>query len=139
MPASESALPKSADRRLDALLASHRGHPVVVNFWATWCEPCREEMPALQRLSDRRRDRGLVVITVAVADNTQRVVDFFWETSVELPAIDDREQAISRAWGVRALPTTVILDRRHRIRLRGVGPIDWDSAPVEKTLKTFYQ
>ncbi len=134
-----SPQPKSADKRLHALIQSHKGRPVVINFWATWCEPCREEMPSLQRLAERGKARGLAVITVAVADSPKRVEDFLWESSVRLPVIDDREQTISRAWSARALPTTVILDRRHRIRLRGVGPIDWDAPAVERQLQPLYQ
>jgi len=129
------SLPRSADNRLQALIGSHKGRPVVINFWASWCEPCREEMPSLQRLANRWRDKGLAVITIAVADNPKKVEDFLWEISVELPVIDDREQIISRSWGARALPTTVILDRRHRIRLRGLGPIDWDSPSVDQKLQ----
>lgn len=125
---------KSGDKRLDDLLAAQKGRPVVINFWATWCEPCREELPLLQRLGQRWRERGLTVLTVAVADNLQRIDDFLWESEVDLPFIDDREQVISRLWGARALPTTFILDRRHRIRFRVQGTIDWDSPVVDQKL-----
>lgn len=130
-----SPLPRSPDNRLHALIESQKGRLIVINFWASWCEPCREEMPALQRLANRWRDQGLTVITVAVADNPRHVEEFLWESSVQLPVIDDREQVISRSWGASALPTTVILDRRHRIRLRGLGPIDWDSPSVGQKLQ----
>lgn len=132
-------LPKSADRRLQTLLAGQEGHAVVINFWASWCPPCREEMPSLQRLALRWRDRGVSVITVAVADNPTNVEDFFWEISADLPVIDDHERVISRAWAARALPTAVILDRRHRIRLRGQGPIDWDAAAIDQQLQTLLE
>ena len=132
-------LPKSADRRLHDALATQQGRAVVINFWASWCAPCSEEMPALQRLSERWRDRGLSVITVAVADNPTNVEDFFWEISADLPVVSDHEQVISRSWSARALPSTVILDRRHRIRLRGQGPIDWDAAAIDEQLKTLFK
>jgi thiol-disulfide isomerase/thioredoxin len=134
-----SYLPKSPDHRLHALIQSHAGRPVLINFWATWCEPCREEMPSLQRLANSGRDRGLVVITVAVADNLRHVEGFLREYDVSLPVIDDREQAISRAWGARVVPTTLVLDRRHRIRLRGVGQIDWDSPAIHQQLYPLYK
>jgi thiol-disulfide isomerase/thioredoxin len=129
---------KSADQRLHDLVAAQKGRPVVINFWATWCEPCREELPLLQRLADRWHDQGLAVLTVAVADNLKRVEDVLWEASVNLPVIDDREQVISRSWGARALPTTLILDRKHRIRYRGQGAIDWSSAAVDQRLRPLF-
>lgn len=115
---------------LAAALERYRGQAVVVNFWATWCEPCRQEMPALQRLARRMEGKGLVVLTVAVNDREVAVKDFLWEISVELPVLHDREQAESRAWGVRVLPTSIVLDRAHRPRLRAVGAIEWEAPDV---------
>ena len=139
-PAAPRRMPAGADLRLAQLLAQHRGKAVVINFWATWCEPCREEMPSLARLATRWQARGLVVLTVAVADNAKRVDDFLWETLPEkqtLPVLHDHEQTISRAWGARALPTTVVLDRRHRVVLRGMGAIDWDAPAIDQQITRF--
>ncbi len=138
-PLAPRAIPASDDVRLARTLAQHKGRAVVLNFWATWCEPCREEMPSLARLATRWQAKGLTVLTVAVADNDKRVADFLWETLPDkqtLPVLHDREQTISRAWGARVLPTTVVLDRRHRIVARGTGAIDWDAPAMEKQLKT---
>ncbi|MBI3093514.1 MAG: TlpA family protein disulfide reductase [Rhodocyclales bacterium] len=136
-PVAPRGAPAGADRRLAQLLAQHKGQPVVINFWATWCEPCREEMPSLARLATRWQARGLVVLTVAVADNAKRVDDFLWETLPEkqaLPVLHDREQTISRAWDARVLPTSVVLDRRHRVVLRGTGAIDWDAPVIDRQI-----
>jgi thiol-disulfide isomerase/thioredoxin len=138
-PVAAQALPAAADVRLKQALAQHKGKPVVVNFWATWCEPCREEMPSLARLASRWQAKGLTVLTVAVADNAKRVEDFLWETLPDqqtLPVVHDREQTISRAWGARMLPTTLILNRQHRIVARGMGAIDWDAPAIDKQLTT---
>lgn len=126
---------KATDRRLQVAIAAQQGRPVLISFWATWCEPCRQEMPALQRFSDRWRERGLAVITVAVADNPRRVKDYLEEIGVQLPVIDDSEQTINLPWGARVLPTTLVLDARHRIRLRGQGVIDWDGALIDRQLQ----
>ena len=118
----------TAGTPLDSLLAPLAGRPVIINFWASWCEPCRDEMPALQQLGTRWREQRLAVLTVAVADQRARLDAF-------LPVIDDREQQLSRALGVRLLPTTLVLDRHHRTRLRAEGAIDWHSATVSKRLR----
>lgn len=138
-PVKTFAPPPSADKRLTEVLAQHKGKPVLLNFWATWCEPCREEMPSLARLAARWQAKGLVVQTVAVADNPAKVKDFLWEVLPEgdaLPVLHDREQAISQSWAVRMLPTTIILDKGHRIVLRGQGAIDWDAPVIEEQLRT---
>jgi len=132
------AVPAVADTRLAQMLAAHKGKPVLVNFWATWCEPCREEMPSLARLAARWQAQGLTVLTVAVADNAKRVEDFLWETlphQQTLPVLHDRDQTISRTWEARMLPTTVILNKQHRIVARGTGAIDWDAPAIDKQLK----
>ena len=120
---------------LAAVLQRHRGQAVVVNFWATWCEPCREEMPSLQRLARRMEGQGLAVLTVAVSDRESAVKDFLCEISVDLPVLHDREQVESRAWGVRVLPTSVVLDRDHRLRLRAVGAVEWEAPEVRAQLE----
>lgn len=116
-------------------LADYRGKWVVVNFWATWCEPCRQEMPSLQRLARRMEGKGLAVLTVAVNDRETLVKDFLWEISVDLPVLHDREQGESRALGVRVLPTTLVFDRSHRLRLRAVGAVEWDAPEIESQLE----
>ena len=126
-------LPASRDAHLAQVLANNKGSALIVNFWASWCEPCRDEMPALQRLAENWHGRGLAVITVAVADAPGG--DFLNEISFRLPLLLDPDQVIARAWDVHLLPTTILLDRRHRIIARGRGAIAWDSAPMEKQLR----
>jgi len=96
-------------------------------------------MPALQQLASRWREQHLAVLTVAVADQQKRIDAFLGAHAIELPVIDDREQQLSRAWGVRLLPTTLVLDRRHRIRLRAEGAIDWESAAVGERLQAVFE
>lgn len=113
-------------------LAPHAGKPVVVNFWATWCEPCREEMPALDQLRARRPD--VAVLTVAVSDSAAKVRQFTENYLLDLPVILDPDQAQSRPWDVRVLPTTVVLDARHRVRYRAVGALDWYDGTLDRLL-----
>lgn len=135
----EAAPAKAQNKQLHAAIAAHKGHPVLINFWASWCEPCREEMPALQRLAKRWQARGLTVITVAVADSPRQVSDTLEKLNVQLPVIHDPEQQIIPRWGVSFLPTTLILDARQRIRLRGQGAIDWDAAAIDRQLQPLFK
>ncbi len=125
-------LPKSADQRLHAFLKAHKGKPVLINFWASWCEPCRDEMPAMQRFAKRWQGTGLALALVAVADNPRKADEFLWLYEMQQLLINDPAQGLSRPWGARVLPTTLILDRKHRIRLRSLGAVDWDAATTDQ-------
>lgn len=103
-----------------------KGRVVLVHFFATWCEPCRVELPALSRFAaDRRAD--VAVITVDVAEVDVRVRRFLDGVPVTFPVVAlDRDRAFTRQWGVSALPTTIVLDRGLSPRLRAVGEVAWD-------------
>lgn len=132
-PVSPFPAPPLAERPAGPnLLTTLQGKPVVVNFWATWCAPCRDEMPALDRLRGRRSD--VVVLTVAMHDSRSQVARFAEDHLLDLPVFLDPEGLQGRAWGVRVLPTTVVLDARHQIRYRSVGPLDWNAPALEALL-----
>lgn len=130
LPALEK-LPGREAAQLAAALKKLEGRPVIVNFWASWCEPCRQEMPALQALAERT---GLAVVLVAVNDRKDDSADFLFEKAITLTALPDREQTISQAWGARVLPTSLLLDARHLPRYRAVGPVDWESPAAAKII-----
>jgi len=129
-------LPPLHDVQLAQVLARHKGSAVIVNFWASWCEPCREEMPSLQRLSDRWRSRGLQVITIAVADRPAAASDFLARTAERLPLVLDPDQRLAQDWGVYMLPASLVLDRQHRIIGSARGAIEWDTAPIDQQLQS---
>jgi thiol-disulfide isomerase/thioredoxin len=133
------AMPAVHDARLRALLAQNKNTPLILIFWASWCEPCREEMPALQRLSERWRNRGLQIITIAVADRPEAANDFLAKTAARLPLVLDPEQNIAKDWGIYMLPSSLVLDRRHRIVGRAHGAIDWDAVAVDPQLQSLFQ
>lgn len=109
-------------------LASLRGRVVLVNFWATWCAPCVEEMPALARLRERLGPRGLEVIAVNQGEMPERVKAFMQRSGLDLPVVLDRDKDVAKAWKVRALPTTFVIDARGRIRLHAEGELDTGEA-----------
>ena len=105
-------------------LASLRGKVVLVNFWATWCAPCVEEMPALARLRARLAPRGFEVLAVNQGEMPARVTAFAERTGLDLAILLDREKSVARDWKVRALPTTFVVDGKGRIRLYAEGELD---------------
>lgn len=110
-------------------LSDWKGKTVLVNFWATWCAPCRKEMPGLDRLQTEMGGDDFEVVTIATGRNSvQGIVKFFEETGVEtLPILLDPQSKLGRDMGVLGLPITVILneDGQEIARLR--GDAEWDS------------
>jgi thiol-disulfide isomerase/thioredoxin len=109
-------------------LKAHRGKVVLVNFWATWCEPCREEMPSIQRLRDRMGDRRFAVLLVNVDEPQTRVRRYVEEARLELPTLVDAGKRATRDWSVKVLPASFLVAPDGRVRYRSIGDIDWNSA-----------
>jgi peroxiredoxin len=107
-------------------LADLRGRPVIVNFWATWCPPCREEMPSMQRAWERLQPEGVALLAVNVGEDADTVFQFTGSYPVEFPILFDHDGAVSAAWPMRGLPTTFVVDPRGRIAYRAVGGREWD-------------
>jgi peroxiredoxin len=109
-------------------LAELPGPIVFLNFWATWCEPCREEMPAMERLFHDYRDRGLSMLALSADREGASVVRaFVRKHGLTFPVGLDPEQAVARLYRVFALPSTFIVDRPRGRVLVAHGPRDWDS------------
>ena len=105
-----------------------RGRVVVVNFWATWCEPCRDELPSLERLQRLRADRPFDVVTVNFGEQPERIKTFLEREFVELPVVLDRDKEAAGRWKVGGLPMTFIVDARGRVRYQVFGERKWDDA-----------
>jgi len=117
------------ERRKVALTA-HAGKVVLVHFFATWCEPCREELPALRRLVARSNPEHFAVIAVSIAEPEARVRAFIDSLSVNspvnFPVLLDADRTTAKSWGVYALPTTFVLDRNLKPQLFVERDYDWD-------------
>lgn len=106
-------------------LADLKGRAVLLNFWASWCEPCRTEMPLLQDLPGLIGEDRLAVIALNFKEPPQRALRFVSQTQLSLPVWLDPLGEHARAWGVRVFPTTVLIDRQGRARQRVRGEVDW--------------
>lgn len=106
-------------------LGGDRAQITIVHFFATWCEPCREELPALSRLA-RRAGGQARVIAISVAEPDRRVRRFAAANKTDFPILLDRDRATARAWGVSVLPTSFVLDSRLAPRLAAETSVDWD-------------
>jgi thiol-disulfide isomerase/thioredoxin len=103
------------------------GKVVLVNFWATWCGPCREEMPSLARLQKQLDPAHFVLITVTTDVQPRGITHFLSQLGVSVPVLFDEDQEVSRSFMVRGLPTTVVIGRDGTLAGRAVGPRAWDS------------
>lgn len=107
-----------------------RGRVVVVNFWASWCVPCREEMPSIERLRTSLEGRRFVVLAVNLAEPESRIRKFLEGVPVRFPVLLDRDTQSARAWQAKVLPATYIVGPDGAIRYRHIGELDWSKPEV---------
>lgn len=122
-------------RGRDHRLEDYKGRVVVINFWATWCEPCRDEMPSMQRLKERLAGTPFALLAVNYAEGNARVEEFLKKVPVDFAVLMDRDAAVSKRWQVRVLPYTVVLDPAQRIRYTVTGDLDWSAPEVEAAIR----
>ena len=104
-------------------LSKLQGHPVLVNFWATWCGPCRQEFPTFVRKYKQYQDQGLVIVAVNTGDpnSDDGVLTFARNTLVNFPIVRDLDERLARMYNVRGLPTSIFIDRKGIVRDIVVG------------------
>ncbi len=117
-------------------LADYRGKVVLVNFWATWCEPCRDEMASMRTLRQRLAGQPFEIVTVNYGESEAKVTAYFKSAGLDFPALLDPNQEAPRAWRVRVLPASFLVGRDGRVRYSVIGEIDWSTDEVLKTVRT---
>ncbi|MEM3631849.1 MAG: TlpA disulfide reductase family protein [Conexivisphaerales archaeon] len=106
-------------------LSAFRGKKVVLNFWATWCSPCREELTALQRVYEVKRSKNVIIISVHIGGKPQQIVEFVHEVGITFPVLLDTSWEVAAKYRLKAIPCTFWIDERGVIReITLGGPMD---------------
>lgn len=113
-------------------LADYRGKVILLNFWATWCPPCRHEMPAMERLYQRLRDRGFVVLAVNQWEDPDLVFAYTGDLNVfpSFPILFDPQSSVSQLYAVKGLPTSFVIDRDGQLVYRALGGREFDHPEI---------
>lgn len=135
--APEFTLPNPDGRKIS--LKDFRGKLVFLNFWATWCEFCRQEMPAMERLYREFKSKGFEIVAVNVKDNRKDALAFAKELKVSYPIVMDPEGEVGLLYGAFAMPTTYLIDRKGVVVARLWGPADWYSPGARKLIRTLVE
>lgn len=120
-------------RRVD--LKEYRGRVVVLNFWATWCAPCLDELPSLQRLRARLEGKPFAVITVNYGEFPPKIEPYVAREKLTLPVLLDTQKDAAKAWKVGGLPMTYVIDARGRVRHWVFGERAWDEGESLKLVE----
>ena len=113
-------------------LASLRGRVVLVNFWATWCEPCIAEMPSIARLEDKLQGKPFAVLAVNYGESRAKVEKFLGKSGVKVHVLLDPDQKAADDWGAKGLPMSFLIDARGNVRTWVFGERDWSDAASMK-------
>lgn len=146
MPARAAELkdltPKAApELRLSTLegramdLQQLRGKVVLVNFWASWCPPCRKEMPSMNRLNQVLKDQAFAILGVNAGENAEIVRGFLKQTPVNFPILMDEKGTSLKPWQAFVFPTSYVVDKQGRVRMGLLGSVEWDAPEVVARLK----
>lgn len=117
-------------------LATYRGKVVVLNFWATWCPPCRREMPSMERLRVKMTGRPMEIVAVNSAETAKDVKAFLSKMKLSFPILLDPDGGNTRRWKVFALPTSFLLDAQGRVRYVLTGPTEWDEGEALQNVES---
>lgn len=115
-------------------LSDYRGKVVVMNFWASWCPPCRYEMPSLERLWQKVKDKGVVVLGINVGESADAIFEFTGSYAMSFPIPMDIEGKVIKKYSVAGLPATYIISPDGLITHRAVGSREWDDKSVVEML-----
>ncbi len=132
-PAPQFTLPAKAGGEVS--LAQYKGQVVMINFWASWCGPCRQEMPLLEDIYKKYNKLGFTLIGVNVEPDSKAADEWLKQTPVTFPVLYDKASKVSEAFSVAGMPTTVIIDRKGNVRYRHVSYKPGDEGEYLNTIR----
>lgn len=135
--APDFTLPDAGGRKVS--LKDFRGKVVFLNFWATWCESCREEMPSMERLYREFKGKGLEIVAVNTKDKRPAALAFVKELKLTYPILMDPEGEVGLLYGAFGLPATYLIDRKGVALARMWGPADWYSPAARNLIKSLIE
>jgi peroxiredoxin len=118
------------DENRTVTLSQFRGQVVVLNFWATWCPPCIEEMPSLVQMQQRMKSKGVTVLAVSVDVDRGNYQRFLRDHNVDLLSVRDADQKSNTLYGTFKFPETYVIDRNGVVRRKFIGAVDWTEPDV---------
>ncbi|MDX2505640.1 MAG: TlpA disulfide reductase family protein [Gammaproteobacteria bacterium] len=117
-------------------LSDYKGKPVIINFWATWCPPCRAEMPSMERAWSKIKEQGIAMLAVNVGEDEDTIFTFLGDYPANFTILLDSSGETAEQWPVKGLPTTFVLSPDGKIAYRAIGGREWDD---EKLLEQIRQ
>jgi len=121
----------------DTGLADYKGKVVLLNFWATWCMPCRAEMPSMETLWKKYKEQGFVILAISIDEGSKKRVEKFIEIfDLSFPVLLDPESKVNDLYKVSNMPTSFLIDRNGKIISRIVGSDDWASEEAIQLVET---
>jgi cytochrome c biogenesis protein CcmG, thiol:disulfide interchange protein DsbE len=124
------------DSERSVTLSQLRGQVVVLNFWATWCPPCVEEMPSLVQMQQRLKSKGVTVLAISLDDDAGAYQRFLKVHGVDLLTVRDDQHKSNNLYGTFKFPETYIIDRKGVMRRKFIGPVDWTQPEITQYLST---
>jgi peroxiredoxin len=107
-------------------LRDYRGRVVLVNFWASWCTPCRAELPSMNRAWERLKTTGMAMLAINLGEDREAISAFLQDYTIDFEVLMDEPGRISQRWRIKALPTSLVLNKRGQIIYQVIGERKWD-------------
>jgi peroxiredoxin len=108
-------------------LADYKGKPLIVNFWATWCPPCRAELPSMNRAWAKVKDEGIAMIAINIGEDEDSIFAFTAQYPIDFTVLLDEESEQLSPWQISGLPTTYVIDPEGRVVFQAMGDREWDN------------
>ncbi len=116
-------------------LSDYKGKTVIINFWASWCPPCREEMPSMERAWQQIKNENIIMLAINVGEDEDTVFTFLGDFPVTFTILLDKSGEITESWPIRGLPTTYVISPQGKLVYRAIGGRNWDDKAILDTIR----